>query len=799
MKKILFDQDWRYFSGPYMSFAPFPPQIEESRWTAIDLPHDAINGLPRNAQNPSGMAGGYTQSAMLYYKKEFIVCEDWNGKQVLAEFEGVFSNAEIILNGNQIAFHPYGYTSFLVDLTPYLRIGKKNSLVVTVNDLAKPNCRWYSGAGIYRHVWLHVGEKVAVQPWNMKVTTPEVSAGQATVKAMAVITNRGEFAVKGRLRYTILHKGESSASGETALTNFVCGETKLDYELTISDPVLWDVDSPNLYTLCYEVVLEDGTVADCGEVEFGIRTIEVDSVNGFRLNGRSMKMKGGCVHHDHGPLGAASFDEAEERRVRLLKEAGYDSVRCSHNPPSPAFLRACDKLGMLVIDEALDGWQVSKTAHDYHLYFREWWRTDMRSMIDRDFNHPSIVMWSIGNEVAERDGSSNGAALCQEMVDFVKALDDTRFITEASNSIFIPKEDEDGAENVNWAANLTGNTIDAEHDYVGDKTAPFFAPLDVVGYNYLIKRYAFDRKKFPDRVIVGSETFPHTLYENWTETVKNPNVIGDFVWTSFDYLGESGIGKVEYDQQNGWGGAYPWFYANCGDLDICGVKRPQSYYRDILWGLRTKPYIGVYDPKMNDHKLVFKEWAWEPVVNGYEFPGCEGMETKVDVYSPHDEVELFVNGKSCGKQPAGDAAQYKATFTITYEPGELKAVAYQDGKAVEEEILRTAGEAKTIRLLPETAYPIEGQRHLHYVQVEIADADGRLVSYADNLVHFSCTGAGKLIAVGNANPITEESFTADFRKAYQGRVLAILERTGEGDIVLTARADGLETTSIVIG
>lgn len=796
MQRILLDKDWHYFSGPYMAFTPNLPKIEPERWIPVELPHDAINGLPRDPKNPSGMAEAYTEASMLYYKKEFDCPNEWGGKRILAEFEGIYMNAHIVVNGNQVAFHPYGYTSFQVDLTPYLHIGGRNILLITANNLGKPNSRWYAGAGIYRHVWLHVGEAVSVRPWNLKITTPAVSKENAEVAVRATVTNNSGAAVKAYLRASIKQKdGTVCATAQSSCAELACGESELSLKAVVKQPALWSTETPNLYELAYELILTEGdkeTVCDDGTETFGIRSISFDSVNGFRLNGVTMTMKGGCVHHDNGPLGSAAFDEADARRVRLLKEAGYDAIRCSHNPPSPAFLRACDEQGMLVIDEAFDGWQVGKNAFDYHLYFRDWWQRDIRSMVDRDFNHPSIVMWSIGNEVGERDGSSNGAAVCRALADYTRSLDTTRAITAASNDV------PSAAATSDWEANLAGNVVNEDDDRFGYKTEEFFAALDVSGYNYLTKRYEFDREKYPNRVIFGSETFPITAYENWIEAEKNPNCVGDFVWTSFDYLGESGIGKVELDKQDGWGGAYPWFYANCGDLDICGVKRPQSYYRDILWGLRTKPYIGVLNPKFEGHEIIYKKWGWEPVEESYTFPGCEGMKTKVDVYSAYDEVELFVNGVSVGRKPAGAAVENIARFEIVYQPGELKAVAYKNGSAVEEEVLHTAGKPAALRLAPEKEYSIEGCRHLCYVHIEVVDADGKLVPYAENLIHFAVEGTGKLLAVANGNPINEESFTAKERLAHQGRAMVILERIGDGAVTLKAESDGLkaECTSL---
>ena len=795
MESILFDRDWKYCSGRYSSFAPFnPSNIPSDDWKAVDLPHDAAIGLERSADYPTGFAEAYTQPNMFYYKKTFDCPREWSGKTVLAEFEGVYMNAEVMLNGNHLAFHSYGYTSFLVDLSDYLKYGDSNEMLLIVDNLAKPSCRWYTGAGIYRHVRIHIAEDVAVHPWDMHIDTPVVDAYSAQIHMTAYLTNQSGKSKTGKIEYAVFQMDDlqKPVLNDTAAFRISGNKEKIEKTCVLANPKLWDVVSPNLYRFCYTIRLDNGTVCDSGEVTFGIRSFSCDSLNGFRLNGRSLKLKGGCVHHDNGPLGVASFDEAEERRVRLLKEAGYNAIRCAHNPLSPGFLDVCDRVGMLVIDEIFDNWQVAKNPHDYHIHFRDLWKEDLRSTVYRDYNHPSIVMWSIGNEVAERDGSSRGAEICRMLANYTRELDHTRLITSAVNAIPLSA----AAANDNWAANMKGNVVHKERDEFGEKTQAYFDALDVAGYNYLTKRYAFDRERFPQRVIMGVETYPHTLYENWTETVKNPNVAGDFVWTSWDYLGESGIGKVEYDVQNGWGGAFPWFYANCGDFDVCGVKRPQSYYRDILWGLRQKPYIGVYDPEVYGKKLIFKEWAWEPVQANYTFPGCEGMKTAVDVYCANEEVELFVNGVSCGRKPSGAACENKTTFEITYLPGELKAVAYQNGQAVSEEILYTSGKAEKIQLEAETPNFLEGQRHLYFVHAKVTDKEGNLIYCSGQSVQFECTGAGRILAVANGDPCTTESFTAKERTIYQGRAMVILERTGDEEICLKAVSDDFDSAEI---
>lgn len=811
MNKILFDKDWNFFKGNYMPFSPFPAQIEESRWEPVELPHDAVIGLERSAANSTGMAEGYTQSSMLYYRKKFTALHEWKDKKVWIEFDGIFMNAEVIINGNHVAFHPNGYTGFLVDLTNYIHIGQENELVVTVNNLAKPNSRWYSGAGIYRHVYLRICNHTYIEPWSIKITSAMKSnldtgesqtasefaaCKEANVNVKATVINEKNHTQKGYLQYRIIKKQADTSTDIEFRSSLkeIAPSAKIEIEsnIVVYNPAIWNLENPNLYTLQYKWIscTDNEVVEEEGEETFGIRTISFDSKQGFQLNGKTIKLKGGCIHHDHGPLGAASYDDAEERKLHILKKAGYQAIRSSHNPPSNRFLELCDEMGILVINEAFDGWHIGKVAHDYHIYFADWWKRDMKAMIDRDYNHPSVIIHSVGNEVAERDGSSNGYRVCRELADYARELDPTRPTMVASNAIFVKaKEGEDN----NWAANIKGNVVDKENDIFGEKTAPFFDAVDISGYNYLTNRYSFDKEKYPDRVIVGSETYPHEAYKNWIEMLSNNNVIGDFVWTAYDYLGESGVGKVEYDIQEGWGGAYPWFHANCGDFDLCGFKRPQSYYRDILWGLRKKPFIGVYHPSTLNKKILFKPWGWEPVLENFTFPGYEGSQTMVDVYSPYEEVELFVNDVSYGRQKAGAANQNKASFVITYEAGSILAEAYQNNVKVNEAKLHTVDTPQKIRLT--TDYVGE---QLIYVVAEIVDKKENRVVHSTDCIDFECEGDGVLLALGNGDARSTESFTGSSKSAYNGRLLAIIKRTGTGAIYLKADASNLSGTVLEV-
>ena len=532
----------------------------------------------------------------------------------------------------------------------------------------------------------------------------------------------------------------------------------------------------------------------------------MDAENGFRLNGVAMKLKGGCVHHDNGLLGAASYDRAEERKIELMKASGYNAIRCAHNPPAPAMLDACDRLGMLVIDETFDCWRMGKNPNDYHLYFEDWWQRDTESMVRRDRNHPSIIVWSIGNEVPERTGVSDGYAWAQKQADFVRAIDPTRPVTSALPFLF----EEMFADPEAMAQNLTDmqslfdpkrfTPTDLATDRWGNLTEKFNEALDLVGYNYLYPRYAWDGKRFPKRVMAGTETFPYNAYEYWKETERWPYVIGDFVWTSIDYLGESGIGKVTFGEGGpSFGAQYPYHLANCGDIDICGLKRPQSYFRDILWGVRSAPYIAVLDPQHFGQKASFNQWGWDPVEESWSFPGREGQTTRVDVYSAADEVELLVNGVSAGRKPAGDAAKNKVSFEVVYQPGVIEAVSFSGGKESGRTRLQTAGQPAGLALSADREALRAEFGDLAYVTVEICDAQGKRVPWADAEVTLEVSGVGDLLAIGTANPTSEELYVGSRRKAWQGRLTAVVRATGQpGPVTVKAQVEGLPTAEITL-
>jgi beta-galactosidase len=772
MEKISFDQAWHFYLGNPPGFHWREPG--DTDWRLLDLPHDWSIELERKPGAASKASGGYFQMGHGWYRKTFTASEKWQGKKIFIEFEGVYMNAQVWLNRNLLGRHPYGYTSFRYDLTPYLKIGEENVLTVSVDNDSQLNSRWYSGSGIYRHVWLQIADPVHVDHWGVHVSTPQISTEAATVNVDTKVLNESqETQVVAVRSHVVAPDGAIAGSAEASATIGAGEREEIMQKLEISTPSLWSPHTPHLYRVETEVwVGED--IVDTATTPFGIRSLEFDAAKGFLLNGEEMKLRGGCVHHDNGVMGAASYDRSEERKVELLKASGYNAIRCAHNPPAPAFLDACDRLGMLVIDEAFDCWREGKNPYDYHVAFADWWQRDLDSMVRRDRNHPCVIMWSIGNEVLERNGRSNGGEWGRRLADRVRELDPTRPVTAAING---------GHDRWPW-----------------EQTDVVFAALDVGGYNYAERHYRSDHERHPERVMYGSESTPREAFDHWMSVLELPHVIGDFVWTSLDYLGEAGIGRVHFEGKNAmFLGDYPWHQANCGDLDLCGFKRPQSYYRDMIWGTGSKLYIAVHDPIPEGKEATITYWGWPLVTPSWTWPGHEGETLQVDVYSTCQRVELLLNGRSLGVQPAGRDRQFTATFEVPYEAGALTAVGYEGEAKVAEWEISTAGEPVGIRLSPDRDELEAKPGDLGFITVEVVDHMGRVHPHADHTLFFTVQGQGAVAAVGSGDPVSKERYRGNQRRAYKGCCLVVVKTTGEpGQIRLRAHADGLDEAELTV-
>ncbi len=764
-RKQLFDYNWKFFPGD--SPTAVNKDFDDESWRDLDLPHDwSIEGKI-DQKNPTGGGGGYFPAGIGWYRKKFDVPPAWKGKCISLYFEGVYMNSEVFINGKSLGVHPYGYTTFSYDLTPYLDLGRENVLSVKVDNSKQMNCRWYSGSGIYRHVWMIVTNPVHVATWGMNITTPEVSSEKATVKIKTLLKNETSLSQSVILKTRLLAKNVSSA-GENQINAELPANSEKEYEQSISviKPLLWTPETPNLYQV--EVtILKDNREIDKTQNTFGIRSIEFSTENGFQLNGKTVKINGGCVHHDNGCLGAAAFDRAEERRVELLKSAGFNAVRTSHNPPSEAFLDACDRLGMMVMDEAFDGWKESKTPFDYSVYFNEWWQRDIEAMVLRDRNHPSIIIWSTGNEIIERK-KPEAVETAKMLANCIRKIDPTRPVTSAMTT---------------WDNEWT----------IFD---PLFAAHDIGGYNYQLQRAPSDHVRVPSRVIVQTESYPRDAFSNWKMVQSHDYIIGDFVWTALDYLGESGIGRWYYSGEKPgehWeSDLFPWHAAYCGDIDLTGWRKPISHYRNMLYNNTEKIYMAVREPDPDSGKILLTIWSVWPTWESWTWPGYEGKDIQVEVYSRYPKVRLYLNKKLIGEQPTTGEQQFKAVFTVPYAPGILSAAGVADNKEVETTILQTSGNAAGIKLIPDrTKISADGQ-DLSFISIEVTDKEGKLQPNAQNQLQFSISGPGVIAGVDNADIKDLDPYFGTARKAWHGRALVVIRSTRNAGVVnLKVSSDGL--------
>ncbi|MCM8710048.1 DUF4982 domain-containing protein [Clostridium sp. SYSU_GA19001] len=781
----------------------------------VNLPHDFTIETDTYKEAPAARNTGYYGGGIGTYTKTLDIPEEYIGKRVLVEFDGAYMNTTVGLNGHTLTKHHYGYTPFHVDLTPYIKPGKPNRLTVTVNNSAQPNSRWYSGSGIYRHVDLLYAPKIHIAPWGIYAYTLHIVNGTAFINVETTIENHTSENRNLWIDINIEKDSDGLKAGTGRIMVHVpAGEkTVAQVKVAVKNADLWDIDSPNLYKITAQ--LSDKTVIlDSDSTTFGIRTISVDTENGFMLNGRTIKLKGGCVHHDNGILGAASFKDSEYRKMKLHKENGYNAIRCAHNPPSRDMLDACDRLGLLVIDEAFDSWTMNKTPNDYSLYFENNWKSDIELFMLRDRNHPCIIMWSTGNEITERGGLSDGYNWSSKLAAWVRELDSTRPVINSVCSFFNGLDDDNNAkcyQEMLEQYQKNGAIINLDSEYSkkiwADLTEAFLAPLDVAGYNYLAYRYEKDSKTYPNRIICCTESMALNTAEYWDAVERFPNVIGDFIWTSYDYIGEAGIGKVKYVEpdetvaiMSQFNSEYPWRLANCADFDLCGFPRPQLAYRKIVWG-SDETFIASHNPKNYGKKEVVSKWGWPKCDNSWSWHGYEGKPVKVDVYSAAEEVELILNGKSMGKHPAGKENNYTAKFNITYEPGTLEAVSFTGGKKISSNLLKTAGNPSAIRIIPETKELIADGQSLCFAVVEIIDSEGNLVPNAEIKATAKVEGAATLAAFGTGNPKTTENYTKGEFTSFKGRLLAILRAgTESGTAILKISIEGLgcSTTEIII-
>ena len=733
-QKQLFDFGWKF--------------THNGTTQLVDLPHDwdILEG-PHSGKGATGTGGGWFEAGKGEYRKLFASPK---GEVVKLHFEGVYQKSEIFVNGQKVGQHHYGYTPFTVDITKMLKNKGMNEVVVKVDNSQQPNCRWYSGSGIYRHVWLESMPALHIAENGVFVTTPEVSDNQALVQVEVSVTNESPSN-----RNAIITIG-----GKELTVNLAARETQtVRTQFTVNNPSLWSTEHPTLNNISVQLK-EKGKILDTQTVKYGIRSFSFDAEKGFILNGKKVLINGACVHHDDGVLGASAFDDAEIRKVRQMKNAGFNLIRTSHNPTTRAFLDACDSIGMLVIDEAFDGWRTQKNPYDYSTVIDSCFRSDIQSMVLRDRNHPSIISWSIGNEVIERK-DIRVVYTARQMKAAIHEKDTTRPVTEALCA---------------W---------DSDWEIYD----PHAEVLDVVGYNYMLFKHADDHKRDPKRVIWQTESYPRDAFRNWATVHDFPYVVGDIVWTGLDYLGESGIGRTYYKGERegeSWikGGQPEWHGAPCGDVDITGWRKPISHYREMLWNENTPLYMAVKEPEGYHGEIKQTMWSVWPTYESWTWKGWEGKPVEVEVYTHQPKVKLYLNDQLIGTKEVNRNTEYKAVFTVPYQKGTLRAEAGEESVT-----LKTAGEPARLKLTPDrTVMRADGQS-LTYIIVEVVDQDGNLVPEAEIPCEATVKGAGKLLAFASANLKDEEPYPSVHSKTWKGRaMLVVLSSQKKGTVNVSIKS-----------
>ena len=778
MKKLDFNHGWTV-----------RPLSRAGEACPVTLPHDAMITEPRTPESMGEGNIGWFSGGDYVYKKKFTIPDELKDRTLTLEFESVYRNAEVTVNGKTAETRPYGYTQFYIPLNDYL-IDGENEITVIAHNADQPNSRWYSGTGIYRPVWLWEGPKEHIKIRGVRVKTLKIKPEATllvTVKASA----------PGTAGIEIIKDGASVASGKARIASNLTGTA----EIRVPDAELWSIESPSLYEV--RVTFGEDTAADT----FGIRTLAWTPENGLTLNGEHVILKGACIHHDNGVLGACSFPEAEDRRVRILKENGYNAIRSAHNPASVWLLEACDKYGVLMMDEYVDAWYMHKTKYDYANMVIDNWKTDLAALVEKDYNHPSVIMYSTGNEVAE-SAQQKGIDLQAQFTAFLHSLDDTRPVSCGINIFFnflssvgLGVYSDDKADKLAEEAKKNADTAKPKKKAVGSefynmlavklgdnfmklgatippcdwKTKGAYAAMDIAGYNYGLYRYKKDLKKYPDRLILGSETFCKDAYSFYEIARRNPRIIGDFVWPGWDYIGETGLGAPEYaaylDERR-----ETQMTGGNGRIDLSGKPRCEAYYTMVAFDEVKGPFIGVYPP--TEKKPVFNGWTMSKAIRSWSWTGYAGNDAEVEVYARASSVELFLNGRSVGKKAIKHNC--RTSFPVVYEGGTLTAVAYDaDGSEIGRDTLITAGEGVILAAKPEAeAVKKEG---LVYIPLQYTDEGGIWKPLIRRNITISLENAD-LMGFGNAAAYFEGNYNRTTVPTYFGEALAVIRATGEGPV-----------------
>jgi beta-galactosidase len=747
-----FDLDWRFLKADVP--VAEQPTFDDAPWRTLSVPHDwSIEG-PYDQNNPTSHGGGYLPSGIGWYRKHFTLPTDYAQRRAFIEFDGVMANSDVWVNGFHLGKRPYGYVSFRYELTGHLNFGpdKPNVLAVRADNSAQPASRWYTGAGIYRHVRLVVTDPVHIDQWGVFVTTPKVASDQAVVHVQTTVVNQSDTPREVTLQTTILAPDGKAVQPVEASQTIPAGKSVyFQQDITVKNPQLWDLDHPNLYSVSSKV-LAAGATLDDDITPFGIREFRFDAATGFWLNGKNMKLKGVCLHHDGGGLGAAVPLRAWERRFELLKQVGVNAIRTAHNPPAPDFLDLCDRMGLLVMDELFDCWTVAKNPCDYHLYFNEWSKIDARDTVRRDRNHPSIILYSAGNEIHDTPNAELARGILKGLVEVFHEADPARPVTQA---LFRPNVSRDYD---NGLADM----------------------LDVIGQNYREGELVAAHQAKPERKVLGTENGHDQRV--WLALRDNEFMSGQFLWSGIDYLGEAN---------------WPNISSRFGLIDRTGTFRPRAYERQSWWSNHPMVHIVRVEPALTgtDER---RRRGYDRVSNWTPRDPATYTEANVEVYSNCEQVEIILNGKSLGSQPrpSDDASR---TWKVPFESGTIKALGKNEEQVVASHELRTAGKPAKIVLAADRTKLTPAWDDVSYVTVTVADGNDVLCPWSDDLITFNISGPGVIAAVDSGDIASHEPFQASERRLFQGRCFAIIRATAtSGRITLTASAPGLKAASITI-
>ncbi len=831
MRSMQINREWDFGPGPVDLGKRLRGIFGEKK---VNLPHDYMIEGDVYESAPSGPASGYYNAGVAHYAREIEIPADWENDRIFLRFDGAMMNATVEVNGNLACLQHYGYAPFETDITRLVYPGQKNRIVITVNPSMQPNSRWFSGAGLFRGVELAHMPKLHIAFGGLSGYTKKIeykadgTPETAYLQVSAEIKNEMAESRLAEVTFALTDEktGGTVKTSKTLIQVQPLSAGTAYMTLTVDEPQLWDAGHPNLYRL-HATARDAGTfkthiipsaqpTEDTESVLFGIRTIEADVKHGLRINGKAVKLRGGCLHHDNGPIGTVTVYDAEARKVKKLKEAGFNAIRTTHNPPSSALIEACDRLGMYVFDEAFDAWGMGKQPGDYNQYFETDWQKDLTAFVKRDRCHPCVTIWSTGNEITERGGLNDGYAWAVKLAETVRSLDPSRPISNGICSFWNGLDDFIMAEQMkkrmeSMSGGLQNADIGGKKDLLWEQYTEGFANgLDVVGYNYMEGKYEQDHQMFPERVILGSENYPKEIGMHWPMIEKTPWVIGDFTWTAWDYIGEAGIGKATFYEPgdpnigNPWGAPspFPWRTANDADFDVTGGIRPQGVYRRIVWGSRETAVFS-YDPAVTGKAETLSSWGFPGVWPRWNWQGREGEAVNIAVFSSAEEAELIVNGESLGRKKAGEALIHDMPLTFlfraVYQPGTVEAVSYSGGKEVSRTVLKTTGKAVSIRLNAETEEMKADGISLCYVNAELTDENGDVVPDTDMLLKAEVSGAAELLGFGSGNPITDENYSKGWFTSYQGRALAVLRSGCEaGEAKLTVSAEGLGSAEISV-